>query len=427
MSNQQKLRTVYKEVSSLRVADYNPRTISDKSLSDLKESIQRFGMVDPIIVNSHPSRYGVVIGGHMRLRAAKELGYTTIPVVFVSITDIEKEKELNLRLNKNTGEWDFEKLKSFDTDFLLDVGFNDIDLSHIWSNEVVQEDEFDIEEELEQLSSPTTRLGDIISLGKHKIICGDSTDPPILQHLFKKKRASVIYSDPVYNINLDYAKGIGGKRCYGGNVCDTRSDEEYKEFLRNSLVAALAVSHSNVHVFYWCDQTYIWLLQTLYKELGIDNKRVVLWIKNSQNPTPRIAFNKCYEPCVYGVRGTPYISPILQNLNEVMNQDIGTGNAVFDDISDLWMEKRISSSSYEHATSKPPHLHQKAIQRCSRPGDIILDSFLGSGSTLIAAETLQRTVYGVELEPRFCDLIIKRYQKLTGDMNVTVKNIYEEE
>jgi DNA modification methylase len=117
------------------------------------------------------------------------------------------------------------------------------------------------------------------------------------------------------------------------------------------------------------------------------------------------------------VRGKPYIARNIQNLNEVMNKEISTGNNMYDeatDLMDVWVAKRLPVMDYEHATSKPPKLHEKAIRRCTRPGDIILDSFSGSASTMIAAEQLKRRVFAVELEPAFCDLAIRRYEKLTG-------------
>jgi DNA modification methylase len=159
------------------------------------------------------------------------------------------------------------------------------------------------------------------------------------------------------------------------------------------------------------------MVQDLYRELGIENKRVCMWVKNGQNPVPGVAFSKCYEPCVYGTVGNPYLSKSLQNLNEVMNKEIGTGNRLIDDILDeldIWLVKRLARNEYEHSTSKPPTLHEKAIRRCTKPGDIILDLYGGSGSTLIAAEMLKRRAYLTEIEPRFCQLIINRYEKLTG-------------
>jgi DNA modification methylase len=416
-----KLEIQYVEIRTLKSADYNPRKISTEPLKQLTESISRFGMVDPLIVNSAPNRQNVVIGGHMRLKAAKALKHEFIPVVYVHIEDIEREKELNIRLNKNTGEWDINKLKEFPTDFLLDIGFTDLDLKSFWQDDLeVTEESFDVEKELKKIKEPKTKLGDLILLGEHRLICGDSTDPNVLKRLLSEEKASMIYSDPVYNIKIDYNGGIGGKQNYGGNVNDTRTYDEYKEFIRKSLECALSVSDKDIHVFYWCDQTYIGLFQDLYRKYGIENKRVCMWVKNSQNPTPGVAFNKCYEPCVYGVRGRPYLSD-TQNLNEIINKETTTGNALLEELSDIWAVKRLSGKDYEHATSKPPKLHEKSIKRCTKPGDIILDSFSGSASTLIAGEHLERKVYAVELEPAFCDLAIKRFEALTGKKARIVK------
>jgi len=291
------------------------------------------------------------------------------------------------------------------------AGFDPIEIGELFDGDKeVAEEDFDVEKELKKIKKPKTKLGDIIVLGNHRILCGDSTKKENLKRLFGNKRASMIYSDPVYNIDIDYDGGIGGKKEYGGDVNDTRSFDEYRTFLNDSMEAALTVSKEDLHVFYWCDQIYIGVVQNLYRSLGIANKRVCLWLKNNQNPVPSVAFNKAYEPAVYGVRGKPYLANI-HNLNEVMNKELGTGNALLDDI---WTAKRLTVKEYEHATSKPPQLHEKAIKRCTKAKDIILDSFLGSGSTIIAGESLGRKVYGCELEPAFCDLIVRRWQKLTG-------------
>ncbi len=424
--NKDNITVEYISTGVLRLADYNPRTHTMEQSNKLKESIKRFGLVDPIICNSAPDRKNIIIGGHFRYKVAKELGYTTLPVVYLNIPDIEKEKELNIRLNKNTGSWDFELLKSFELDLLIDIGFDQIDLSKAWNNDLeVKEEKFDVKKELAQIKEPQTKLGDIICLGRHKLICGDSTDSEVLKKLFGDEKASMIYSDPVYNINLNYNGGVGGKKNYnsGINVSDNRSDAEYKKLLSDSLRNALSVCKKETHVFYFCDQTYIGMVQDVYRDNNIDNKRVCLWIKNGHNPTPNSPFNKCYEPCVYGSRNSPYIAKDIQNLNEVMNKDIGTGNEMLDQI-DLWLCKRLSSKDYEHATSKPPELHEKAIRRCTKVDDIILDSFSGSASTLIAGEMLKRKVYAVELEPIFCDLAIRRFEKLTG---IKAKVIREDE
>lgn len=406
--------TVQKTVNNLIPQDVNPRVITDKQMSDLTRSLKKFNLVEVPAIDLD----GKILAGHQRIKALQLLGRggELIDVRVPNRKLTEKEsKEYLIASNKLGGDWDFDLLKSFDVETLSFAGFNDIELSEILDKEKdVVDDGFNVEEELKKIKKPKTKLGDIIHLGNHKVICGDSTDPNVLKRLLGKEKASMIYSDPIYNININYDGGVGGKKEYGGNVNDTRTFNEYKKFLKDSMECALAVSHKDTHVFYWCDQVYIGVVQDLYRSLGINNKRVCLWIKNSQNPVPKVAFNKAYEPVVYGTRGKPYLTESVTSLNEVMNKEVGTGNQLFDDVNDIWMEKRLSSKDYEHATSKPPQLHEKAIKRCTKINDIILDSFLGSGSTILCAESLGRKVYGCELEPAFCDLISLRYFRLTG-------------
>jgi DNA modification methylase len=385
------IQIVQVDANKLEPADYNPRKWDDFAIKQLTESVKRFGLVDPIIVNGSKERLNIVIGGHFRLEVAKQLGITKIPVVYVNISDIEKEKELNLRLNRNTGAWDFELLKEIDVTLLLDVGFDDSDLSHIWDDQLsIEDDDFDAEKAVEEIGIPKTKLGDLIKLGAHFLICGDATNPETIKRLVGENKINVMTYDPPYNINLDYDKGIGSNGRYGGKQTkDNKTDEEYRQFILSSLQNGLAVAQNDCHVFCWCDETYIGLVQEIYQELRIENKRVCLWVKNNQNVTPQIAFNKAYEPCVYGIKGKPYLAPTPTNLNEVLNKEISTGNRLPDDILDLfniWLAKRLPSTEYEHPTQKPPTVYEKALRRCTKPGDTVLDVFGGSGTTLIACE-----------------------------------------
>lgn len=417
MKTQLVWHTERRRVNDLIPQEVNPRTITDKQMSDLQKNLKKFNLVEIPAVDKD----GKILAGHQRIKALQLLGrgeeMIDVRLPNRKLSKSEAERYL-IASNALGGDWSFEKLKSFDLDLLLDIGFDQVELATFWDKELeVKDEDFEIEKELAKIKKPQTKLGDLIYLGPHKLICGNSGDPEVLKKLFGNDRASVIYSDPPYNISLDYNKGIGGKKNYGAEVRDNRTYEEYKEFLKKSMSAALAVTAENAHVFYWSDQIYIGLVQELYRELGVANKRVCLWIKNGHNPTPNSAFNKCYEPCTYGVRGKPYIAKDINNLNEVMNREITTGNNLLEetlDNLDVWLVKRLSGKEYEHATSKPPKLHEKAIRRCTKPGDIILDSFSGSGSTLIAGEQLKRKVYAVELEPVFCDLAICRWEKLTG-------------
>jgi DNA modification methylase len=410
-------RTEKRLVKDLLPYEKNPRTISEKQMEDLTKSLKKFGLVETPAIDTD-SR---IIAGHQRIKVLQLLGRgdeeIDVRIPNRKLTEKEYEQYL-LTSNAVGGDWDFEKLRGFDMELLLDIGFSEEDLSSIWDDHLeTEDDDFDIEKAISEIREPKTKLGDIYQLGIHRLICGDTTDPEILQKLLKKEKAKMVFSDPVYNIGLSYNTGLSGNKSYGGETNDNKTDAEYKNLLRRSLENALSASESDTHVFYWCDETYIGLVQDIYRELGIENRRVCLWIKNGQNPTPKVAFNKCYEPCVYGIRGKPYLSKSDQSLNEVMNKEVGTGNRLVDDILDLmdiWLVKRLPANEYEHPTSKPPTLYQKAIRRCTKPGDIILDGFGGSGSCLIAGEQLKRKVYLVEIEPVFCDVIIKRYETLTG-------------
>jgi len=417
--SQQNLKIKYVNIENLVPAIYNPRKWDESAVKNLTDSISGFDIVDPLIVNSAKGRENIVIGGHFRLEVAKRLGFKQVPVVFVSIPDYEKEKELNLRLNRNTGAWDFELLKELDVNLLLDVGFDDADLSHIWDDALsIEDDNFDTEKAIEEIGTPKTKLGDLVRLGNNFLVCGDATDPATIKRLVGSNKINAINYDPPYNINLDYDKGIGSNGRYGGKQTkDNKTDKEYRQFILSSLHNGLAVTQNNCHVFCWCDETYIGLVQGIYQELGIENKRVCLWVKNNQNVTPQIAFNKAYEPCVYGIKGKPYLAPTLTNLNEVLNNEVSTGNRLPDDILDLfniWLAKRLPTTEYEHPTQKPPTVYEKSLRRCTKPGDMVLDVFGGSGTTLIACEQLKRRAFLCELEPIFCDVIINRYKELTG-------------
>lgn len=400
-------------VDQLKPSEYNPRSLSEKQEKDLTESIKRFGFIDPLIVNKNKERDRVLIGGHQRYAIAKKLGYKEVPVVFVDLP-LEKEKELNLRLNRDTGQWNIELLREFDIDLLLDVGFDDNDLEDIWSENIeIEDDNFDTEKELEKAKKTDIKIGDYFALGNHRLACNDSTNFTAVEKLMDGNKADMIYCDPPFNIGLDYMKGLGGKKNYGGKVKDNISDSKYKEFLKKTISNAVAVSKENLHIFYYCDQKHIGTLQELYREIGIDNKRVCLWIKNGFNPTPGIAFNKCYEPCVYGVKGKPYLSDI-KNLNEILNKEVGTGNRTIDDILDMldiWLVKRLPGQDYTHPTEKNATLHEKALRRCTKVNDIVLDLFGGSGSTMCACHQLKRKCFTMEINPIFCQLIINRFEK----------------
>lgn len=418
------LSVTYVPVSELKPNEYNPRTHSKEAVAKLKKSITEHSMVDPIIVNGTPERMFVIIGGEMRWKACKELGHKTIPVITLNIPDLEQEKKLCLRLNAVKGGWDEELLKNFDETFLLDSGFEPDDLSILYGDVLeTEEDDFSVEKELEKIGEPQSKVGDLYQLGPHRLLVGDSTDLEAVKRVVGDVKIDLVYNDPIYNISYDYKTGISGTKNYGGSVTDSKSDIEYEEFLRKTMVNALSISNENVHVFYYSDQRYASMVQKLYGELGIAFKRTCIWLKGIANPTPNVAFSKIYEPITYGVRGKPYLNKQYKNFNEVLNKELTNGHRVIDefyDMIDIWAVNRISSNEYEHPTEKPVTLHDKPIKRCTQIGDNILSLFGGSGGEMIAAHQLKRRVFMVEIDPVFADLIIRRYEKFTGDKAVKI-------
>lgn len=409
--------TEKRKVVQLIPNDKNPRLMSPKQIEDLKKSIQKFNLVEIPVIDLDNK----VISGHQRIMVLKLVGredeQIEVRIPNRKLTQKEYDQYL-LSSNRIHGDWDWKKLvEHFDAGLLASSGFDDTDLTKLFEDLEVEDDKFDVAKELKKIKKPKSQSGDLYQLGNHKLICGDSTDPQTLARLLGNTKVDTLCSDPPYNIGLSYDRGIGGKQNYGGDVDDSKTDAQYKDLLSKALVNGLSACKPDAHIFTYCDQRYIWLLQTLYQELGVQNKRVCLWIKNSASPTPKVAFNKCYEPCVYGTIGKPFLSDKAFNLTEVMNKEVGSGNNALDQIQDLfdiWLVKRIAGSAYEHPTQKPPQLHEKLLRRCTKPNDALLDLFGGSGSLLIACEQLRRTAYLVEKEPIFMDLIIRRYEKLTG-------------
>lgn len=347
----------------------------------------------------------------------------TVPVVYVDIQDIEKEKELNLRLHKNQGDFDLGLLSEFDQSLLSDVGFDSEELEDIFSDLDTTSDEFNIDEELKKSKEPRSKPGDLYQLGPHRLHCGDSTDIESIRKVVGDEKIDMVYCDPVYNIKLSYKSGIGGTKNYGGSANDSRTDKEYESFLLKTIENALSVCNKDAHVFYYCDETYVPMIANLYAKLGIDFRRICLWLKGIANPVPQVAFSKVYEPCVYGTVGKPYLSKNHTNYDEVLDKDIGTGTEMIENFLEMinvWAVQRLGGNAYEHPTEKPVTLHDKPIKRCTKIGGNILSLFGGSGGELIASNQLKRKCFMIEMDPVFVDLIIRRYEQLTGDKAVKV-------
>lgn len=414
-------RTEARKVSDLVPNAKNPRTLSAKQRADLEASIIKFNLAEIPAVNTD----GQILAGHQRIKILVALGRgkENIDVRVPSRTLTPEEcEEYMLRSNRNTGSWDYELLRAFDTSFLIDIGFDDVDLSDIWDDILeIDEDEFEEEKAVEEARDTDIKEGDMFRLGKHTLLCGDSTDPAVVRRVVGEEQIPFVYVDIPFNIGLSYDKGIGGKQSYGGDVDDKKSKPEYRAFVRSLMANALAVSAPDSHHFWYHDSKYTGMMQSLFEELGIKYKRTCLWIKNGANMTPQTAFSKMYESCLYGTKGRPYLSPKHTKFAEILNKEVGTGNAALDDIMDMvdiWLAKRDAGQDYEHPTQKPLSLHERPLNRCTRISDSVLDLCGGSGSTLLSCEQMRRRAFLVEKSPIFCQVINNRYEKFTGDKAV---------
>lgn len=411
--------TVRRKVSDLLPFKHSPRKMSGAQMENLKNSITKWNLVEIPAVDLDNK----IIAGHQRLAAMQLLGrgeeIIDCRIPNRKLTEAEY-KQYMIISNKVHGEFDEEILfEHFDTDMLLSSGFDQDEITELTSDLLDSEsDNFETEKELAKIKKPKSKPGDLYQLGPHRLLCADSTKLESVKLLANDAKMHMVYCDPIYNINLSYKSGIGGTKHYGGKAKDKRSDGEYADFLSKTMENALAVSHPDTHIFYYCDESYVPLVAELYKELGIKFRRICIWLKGVANPTPQIAFSKVYEPCVYGTRRKPYLSSHHTNFDEVLNKEVGTGHQMIEqflEMINVWAVQRLSGNCYEHPTEKPVSLHDKPIKRCTRVGDNILSLFGGSGGEMIAAHQLKRNCFMVEMDPVFVDLIIRRYEKFTGE------------
>lgn len=434
------------KVKDLKAAEYQARTITDSQLAMLGKSMQNYGDLSGVIFNTRTKR---LIGGHQRLkhldpdweiikRQVKDklgttaAGFIRTPFgrwIYREVNWPErKEMMASIAANKQGGEFDNLKLKNLVIS--LDDGKLDTDLLGFDADEMI--DLCGLKQGLTDPDAvpalpkkPKTKKGDMYVLGGHRLLCGDATEVKNLKKLINENAINMIYCDPPYNINLDYSKGISatGKYSKTNETKDNKTDADYNLFLNQVIKNALSAIRKNIHIFFWCDERYIWLLQTLFTKNGIVNKRVILWIKNSFSPTPQIAFNKVYEPCIYGTIGKPWLNKKYKSLHEILNDSVGGKNIIENLLSivNIWIQERDNTVDYQHPTQKPVSLHYKPLKRCTQIDDVVLDLFGGSGSTMVACEQMSRNSMLMELDPSYCDVIVERWENFTGQKARLIK------
>lgn len=403
MTNQPTMEIKELPLKELKPAAYNPRKKlkkGDKEYEKIKQSLLKFGYVDPIIVNEDLT----VIGGHQRLTVLKDLDYETAKCVIVDLPK-EDEKALNIALNKITGQWDEALLADLlldlqESDFNLDLtGFEPPEIDDILSNvhdKELSEDEFDVEEELKK---PTvSRHGDIWQLGKHRVICGDSTKAETYKQLLNDRKANLVVTDPPYNVDVEETAGK--------ILNDNMSDGDFYQFLLSMFTQVENHMEDDASIYVFHADTEGLNFRKAFKEAGFYLSGCCIWKKNSL-VLGRSPYQWQHEPCLYGWK--------KKGKHQWFSDRKQTT---------IWEYDRPKSSK-DHPTMKPIQLMAYPIQNSSMRGTIVLDPFLGSGSTLIAADQTGRVCYGIELDEKFVDVIVKRYIEVTGDTEVIVQRNHE--
>lgn len=380
-------------VDALRPAEYNPRKklkAGDKEYEKIKNSIQEFGYVEPIIVNYDMT----VIGGHQRLTVLKDLGYTEVQCVEVHIEDENKVKALNIALNKITGAWNEQLLAdlivdlqaaNFNTDF---TGFEAPEIEQLFSkvhNKDIKEDDFDVEAELQK---PTmSQNGDVWLLGRHRLICGDSTLPETYTKLMDGKRANLVLTDPPYNVDVEETAGKIKN--------DNMPDEDFYKFLFAMFVNVEQNMERDASIYVFHADSKGLIFRQAFHDAGFYLSGCCIWKKNAL-VLGRSPYQWQHEPCLFGWK-------------------MGGKHQWYSDRKQttIWEYDRPKSSK-EHPTMKPVALMAYPIQNSCMSNCIVLDPFLGSGSTLIACEETNRICYGIELDEKFADVIVRRYIEKVG-------------
>ena len=430
------IKVEYVQVDQLQFAAYNPRTWSEEATEQLTQSLQRFGFVDPVIVNKAPNRSNICIGGHGRVKIAKELGYTEVPVVYVNIPDIEKEKELNLRLNKNTGAWDMDLLAEFDQSLLTDVGFTSEELDEVFM-EVDIPEEFDLKKELAKLNINNIELkkGDILDLNGSRLLVGDSTIKEDMEKLMNGEQADMCLTDPPYI--LDYLKakrhgkavtGFGAKRDRRYLETDVLPDNFTELWMSNianhqkdNFSIIVYENWKNIPVI-WEEMAKRWKVKNMivwhlpnrhqgfsakYKFFSKHDIAMVGASKDTDveyNHEPELdGLQEEYETALYAISGKPQWEGYKKG-KKYMPTDFIEFNA---------SDEKHSGQGVIFGT-KPIEILIPYIKVLTKRNDIIVEPFGGSGSTLISATKMKRRCYIMEKSPVYAEVIRKRWEKLTG-------------
>lgn len=388
---------VYMDLDKLKKHPNNPRTIKNDSFKKLMTSIDEnpdFFEARPIMVSDRTGEL-IIIGGNQRYAAAKELGFKQAPVIVLPALTEEKEKEIMIRDNIANGEWDYDKLANeWDAGQLNEWGLDVPD----WDKETANAGLTDPDDVPEPEENPVTVQGDLWVLGDHRLLCGDSTNKPTVERLMNGQKADMVFTDPPYGVSYEGGHNVK-KRQQIKN--DYLKGESITDLFYKSLSMAILFTHSHAAFYIWYASGKSVETFASLSVLPLDLRAVIQWYKVKSGLG---AFMSQYipncEPCIYAFKrgeSPQWFGPT--------------------DEKTVWELKKEQKNDF-HPTQKPVELPERALNNSSKTGQVILDLFLGSGSTLIACEKTSRQCFGMELDPKYCDVIIKRWQDFSGKIAV---------
>lgn len=416
------------EINALRPAEYNPRKMSPVQMENLKKGMQEFGNVGLIVVNKDMT----VIGGHQRIKACRALGIATLPCVVLDITK-EKEKALNLSLNRISGEWDAEALQqiigelgTLDAFDMSLTGFEGKEVDEFIASigkESKEEKAFDAAAEVEKIITPKTRVGDRYSLGKHRLVCGDIRSAVAVDALMQGSEADMVWTDPPYNVDYE------GKTETRMRI---QNDKLHAPDFRGLLLVMIGVMARTLKAggcFYIAhaegNEMSTFLRQGLTENPHLSMKQCIIWVKNSA-VMGRQDYNWKHEPIIYGWKnGAAHYFNQNYTQTTVIDDDIDLGKLSKKELllivqqardtmpSTVIREERPNRNAL-HPTQKPVELVVKNIYASSLRGQTVADYFGGGGSTLIAAEKTGRVARILDIDTRYCDVMVKRWEQFTG-------------
>lgn len=423
----------------LKPYENNPRN-NAPAVKAVAESIKQFGWRVPIVVDKD----NVIVAGHTRHQAALLLGINSVPVIKADDLSEDQVRAFRLADNKTAelAEWDMEKLNlelaqlsEFD---MAAFGFEELN-----DTDDVQEPDDDPDSMAKEIEEPTTQIGEIYQLGRHRLICGDSTDKDVLARLMDGEEADLLLTDPPYNVALGQDSGHAIRpseakqlhRRTDGLTFDNDSwetDEKFVKFLVSAFTAALGVIKAGAVFYIWYADALALNFRNAAERAGMQVRQNLIWVK-SNFTLGRQDYQWKHEPCLYGWKdGAGHYFTDSRTESTVIEDRININKLSKDEmkalLKELLADKQSTtvihedkpSKSVEHPTMKPLKLLARQIKNSTRKGEKVLDTFGGSGSTLLTCEQLGRTCYTVELDPIYCDVIIQRWEQATGNKAVRI-------